>query len=283
MRRRLTTTSTSLTLLLALALSAELSDQAQAETGIGHGAGKLRIALPDFRPATSNPQTGPLNAVFNETLWNDLDNAGIFEMVSKSLYPLIAPGSPDEIRTGNWSNPPPSADIVAFGTFGVADGKIAVDGWLYDVKSAGTPEILSEQHVGDASPENAQSIAHRLADEIIAHLGGGPGVAETRIYYVSTRSGNQEIWAMNYDGANQHQLTHLNSAAITPSVSPDNSRVAFSGLTDSWQILIYSFDLGRVAPFPRKRLLPASPRHGHPMAGNWRFPLPWARATHRFS
>ena len=48
--------------------------------------------------------------------------------------------------------------------------------------------------------------AHQFADEIIARLSGGlPGIASTQIAFVSKRSGNKEIWAMDYDGANQHQ------------------------------------------------------------------------------
>ena len=38
-----------------------------------------------------------------------------------------------------------------------------------------------------------------------------PGIAESQIYFVSDRSGHKEIWTMDYDGANQQQLTHLGS------------------------------------------------------------------------
>ena len=56
---------------------------------------------------------------------------------------------------------------------------------------------------------------------------------------------------MDYDGAGQKQISHLNSIALSPRVSPDNSRVAFSAVTrDSWQIMMYSVDLGRLVSFP---------------------------------
>src|SRR5204862_40786 len=79
-------------------------------------------------------------------------------------------------------------------------------------------------------------------------LGGGiPGIAESKIYFVSTRTGHKEIWAMDYDGANQHALTHLGSISLSPRVSPDGSRVAFSSLTKSgWEILMYSLELDRL-------------------------------------
>ena len=75
-------------------------------------------------------------------------------------------------------------------------------------------------------------MAHKFADEIIFRLGGGiAGIAETQIYFVSDRTGHKEIWAMDYDGSNQHQITHLGSISLSPRVSPDGSRIAFSSLT----------------------------------------------------
>ena len=56
---------------------------------------------------------------------------------------------------------------------------------------------------------------------------------------------------MDYDGANEKQLTHLGSIALSPHVSPDGSRVAFSGVTkEGWQIQMYSLELNRLVSFP---------------------------------
>ena len=73
-----------LTMALLLVTSAALA-QGHFETGTGLGVEKVRLAVPDFQPATQDPKNAELLSVFNGTLWNDLDNAGIFEMVSKSL------------------------------------------------------------------------------------------------------------------------------------------------------------------------------------------------------
>jgi TolB protein len=112
--------------------------------------------------------------------------------------------------------------------------------------------VLGKQYREQATDANARLIAHRFADEIIFRLGGGvQGIAETKVYFVSHRSGAKEIWQMDYDGANQKQLTHLGSIALSPHASPDNSRVAFSGVTkDGWQILMYSLELNRLVTFP---------------------------------
>ncbi len=242
--------------LLLLLVFAFMSASAQdwVHTGTNRGA-PIKLAVPDFKAASGDPQTAPLNTVFNQTLWNDLDNSGVFEMVSKSFYPLQTPGTPGELKVETWGNAPVDAAMVAFGNLGVANGKVNVQGWLFDAKNAGAPQILGKQYQENATPDYARLIAHKFADEIIFRLGGGiPGIAETKLYFISSRSGHKEVWSMDYDGQGQHQLSHLNSFALSPRVSPDNSRVAFSGMTaDSWQIMMYSVELGRMVSFPRFR------------------------------
>jgi TolB protein len=229
-----------------------LSAQDWVKTGTGLGVEKVRLAVPDFKPATNDPQNAALLKTFNDTLWNDLDVSGVVELVSKSFYPLQTPGQPPEVNFLAWNVPPPNAAMLAFGNLGVASGRLTVQGWLYDVKNIQSPQVLGKQYTDVASDAAARLMAHKFADEIIFRLGGGiPGIAESEIYFVSDRSGHKEIWAMDYDGANQRQLTHLGSIAISPRISPDGSRIAFSGLTKSgWEIMMYSVDLNRLVSFP---------------------------------
>lgn len=231
---------------------AQINAQDWIRTGTNRGA-PIRLAVPDFKQATPDPQSGPLQTIFDQTLWYDLDNSGIFEMVAKSFYPAGTPGAPADIKLDVWGNPPTNTAMLTFGNLGVSNSKVEVQGWLYDVKNPVSPQILGKQYVEDATADNARLIAHRFANEIITRLGGVPGVAESKIYFISTRTGHKEVWSMDYDGANQKQLTHLGTVSLSPRVSPDGSRVAFSGLTrppESWQIMMYSLDLGRMVSFP---------------------------------
>jgi TolB protein len=222
-------------------------------TGTGLGVEKVRLAVPDFKASAPDANTANLLKVFNETLWNDLENAGIFDMVSKSFYPLGPVGVPADVKFDAWSAPPPSAAMLAFGNLGISGNGMTVQGWLYDVKNVTSPQVLGKQYQDAATGDAARLTAHKFADEIIFRLGGGiPGIAESRIYFVSSRSGRKEIWGMDYDGAGQHQLTQLGSISLSPRVSPDGSRVAFSSLTRSgWEIMLYSIELGRLVTFPR--------------------------------
>ncbi|HET7216042.1 MAG TPA: Tol-Pal system beta propeller repeat protein TolB [Terriglobia bacterium] len=221
-------------------------------TGTGLGVEKLRLAVPDFKTNNADPQTAALQKVFDDTLFYDLDHAGIFDMVSKSFMPTQVPGSPQDVNMSQWSSPPPNAAMLAFGNLGVSGTNLTVQGWLYDLKNSANPQVLGKQYSDTAGQEGARSIAHKFADEIIFRLGGGiNGIAETKIVFVSSRSGHKEIWEMDYDGGNQHQLTHLGTIALSPRISPDNGRVAFSAMTRSgWEIMMYSMDLGRLVHFP---------------------------------
>jgi TolB protein len=223
------------------------------KTGTNLGQQKIRLAAADFQASTQDAKNAELLKVFNDTLWNDLDNAGIFDMVSKSFNPTGAVGSPSDVKFDQWGAPPPNAAMLAFGNLGVNGANVTVQGWLYDLKNTGSPQILGKQYGDQASTDGARTIAHKFADEIIFRLGGGiAGIAESKIYYVSTRSGNKEIWEMDYDGANQHAVTHLGSISLSPHPSPDGSRIAFSSMTkNGWELLMYSTELNRMVAFPR--------------------------------
>jgi TolB protein len=237
--------------LFALLPSVSLA-QDWVRTGSGLGVEKVRLAVPDFKPSTSDPQNTTLLKTFNDTFWNDLDNSGVIELVSKSFYPLQTPSQPPEVTFGMWNSPPPNAGMLAFGNLGVTNGKLTVLGWLYDVKNTASPLVLGKQYADTATDDAVRTIAHKFADEIIYRLGGGiAGIAETKIYFVSDRSSHKEIWMMDYDGSNQRQLTHQNSISVAPRISPDGSRIAFSSLTKTgWDILTYSVDLNRLLSFP---------------------------------
>ncbi len=216
-------------LLVAIPLFASaLLAQDWVRTGSGLGVEKVRLAVPDFKPSNGDPRNTALLKTFNDTFWNDLDNSGVVELISKSFYPLQVPGQPPEVTFGVWNSPPPSAAMLAFGNLGVAAGKLTVQGWLYDVKNTASPLVIGKQYGDVPTDDAARIIAHKFADEIISRLGGGiAGIAESKIYFVSDRSGHKELWVMDYDGSNQRQLSHQSSISLSPRLSPDGTRVAF--------------------------------------------------------
>ena len=103
-----------------------------------------------------------------------------------------------------------------------------------------------------ALPIWARKVAHDFATDILLKLGAGPGIAGSRIYFVTNRGGgnNKEIWAMDFDGSNQAPLTRYNSLALSPEVSPDGTLLAFTSFArGSPGIFIHSLETNRRLTF----------------------------------
>jgi TolB protein len=252
---------------LLLALGIGISECAAAQdwfkTGTGLGVEKARLAVPEF--AARTPPTQPFEKVFHDVLWSDLDFSGVLELVSPSFYPQQAPSTPAELKPADWSQAPANAYMVAFGYLSASGGSLDASGNLFDVRNPTAPPVLQKIYRGGATDVEARRLAHQFADDIIARLSGGlPGIASTQIAFVSTRSGNKEIWVMDYDGANQHQLSHLRSISLTPRWSPDGSRIAFTCYVPyrgvvSAQICLISTLTGGMIAFPRYHGTNSSP------------------------
>jgi len=99
---------------------------------------------------------------------------------------------------------------------------VAIEAWFYDVTNPSTQAVISKIYRGAATEAQYGNSRISLRHEIIGKLSGGlPSGASTQIAFVSSRTGVKEIWAMDYDGANQHAVTSLRSIALTPRWSPD--------------------------------------------------------------
>jgi len=250
---------------LCLFCATPASAQDWFKTGTGLGVSKARVAVADS--VAKDTPSQPLATLFCDVVRSDLDYSGVVEVVSKSYNPLQSPGTPAELNAKSWSDAPASAQLLAFGNFSANSNNVEIQAWLNDVRDASLPPVIGKVYRGDATEAQARTFAHQFADEIIGKLSGGlPGVASTQVAFVSNRSGNKEIWAMDYDGENQHQLTQLHTISLTPRWSPDASRIAFTcyaqpGSTGvlTAQICVYSTLASHMISWPRFRGTNSSP------------------------
>ena len=225
------------------------------------GAQKPVVAVPDFRGSGAAQS---FMGAFNETLFNDLNSAGLFTMAPKGMYPLQVPQRPEDFRQptrpgasmgglalSDWASPPVSANYLATGYTAEQNGQIVLYGWLYDVTqpNLANAQILGKRYFGSVDEAGARKVAHEFAADILAHWGGS-SLYGTHIYFVSDRTGHKEIWSMDPDGANQKRLTSFNSISIMPAVSPDGSKIAFTSFAHgNPAIFILSTETGRRLPF----------------------------------
>jgi TolB protein len=246
-----------LCLLTLLLLSSPSFSQDWFRTGTGIGQEKPRIAVSDFVPKSDAAKSHAV--LFTNVVRDDLAFSGILDLASPSFYPPTAPSQPGELHLLDWSQGPVNANFLAFGNLSETSAEVAIFAWMYDVRSASTEAVVGKVYRGNPTDPQVRKFAHQFADEIISKLSGGaPGIASTQIAFIRGPVGAKELWVMDYDGANQHQLTSLHSVALTPRWSPDASRIAFTcfvpnnGVTSA-QICMYSFDAGKLVSFARYR------------------------------
>jgi len=118
-----------------------------------------------------------------------------------------------------------------------------IQGWLVDPGNATEPVVFGKRYAEEATAEAARNVAHKFADEIIYRLGGGiPGIAESKIVFIRRMSARvKEVWIMDYDGANQKQVTHLNTLCLTPAISVDGTEIAFTSYSrNNPDIMVFS-------------------------------------------
>lgn len=134
------------------------------------------------------------------------------------------------------------ANIASFTISGVAsDGSL--QGKVTDRTGA---SLIAKTYSGDA-----RTAAHRFCNDIVQALTGHPGIATSKIAFVSNRTGRKEIYEADYDGFNGRQLTHDNGISVSPSLSPSASQLAYTGYLSGYAD-IYLIDLASGA---RKRLV----------------------------
>jgi TolB protein len=251
---------------LILAAAFLIAQQSEIKIGVTGGQ-RPAIAIPDFRGAGDAQR---FMNVFNETLWNEVQQSGMFKMTPKSMYPLRLPQQPADFKPPSmptarprrgetpqpvsngpwltdWSSPPVSAQYLAFGYTATQNDQLVLFGWLYDVTrpDPGSAQIVGKLYFGPVSEDGARKVAREFAADILQQF-GGKSLLGTRVYFVSDRTGHKEIWSMDYDGSNQKAITHYNSISTFPCVSPDSSKIAFT----TWYrgnpgIFVHSLETGR--------------------------------------
>ncbi|HJZ99788.1 MAG TPA: hypothetical protein VKE70_24940 [Candidatus Solibacter sp.] len=219
------------------------------------------IAVPDFRGAGDSAAF--MNA-FNQTLFSDIQDSGLFRMGAKSFYPLVVPQQPSDFQAPgpstparrppwltDWSSPPVSAKYLAFGYAASQSNQLILSGWLFDVQQANvsSAQLIGKRYFGPVDENGARKVAHEFACDIITKF-GSECLLGSHIYFVSDRTGHKEIWSMDPDGSNQKQITRYNSTTITPGVSPDGTKLAFTTYAKgNPDIVVFSLETGRQLPF----------------------------------
>jgi TolB protein len=137
-------------------------------------------------------------------------------------------------------------DIQLSGSLSVGDASAATvslsgtaSGGSFDgiatEKSGGV--VLQKTFTGDT-----RRAVHEFTNELVETLTGQKGIALSKVAFVADRTGHKEIYTCDYDGARTLQLTHDSAISVSPALSPDGRRLAYTGYQSGYAD-IYLVDL----------------------------------------
>ena len=214
-----------------------------------------RFAVPDCLALTPGETTAAAARTIAQVLWDDLFFEREFRMIPRDTYLTIPVAqSLEDLPFDRWREL--DADgVVSCSVRATSDTQLEITARLFDIQTRAS--AFGRVYVG--GNENLRRYAHQLSDEIHLHQRALPGVARTRIAFVSDRDREsvfglvenrpgKEIYIADYDGANERRVTVSRSINTNPAWAPDARSIAYtSWLTGFPDVVVSHVFEGRMS------------------------------------
>jgi TolB protein len=188
------------------------------------GQQAMPLALTRFLPQ-EGAAVPTVAAELHEVLSADLDLAGFFRFLDPQAF-LADAGTlglfSTQVDFAQWQLL--GAELLVKGGYSVQGEQLTVEARLFDVP--GRRLLTGRRFVGRV--QDARKIAHAFADEILKTLTGEAGPFDSRIAFISNRSGHKELWLVDSDGRNPIRLTDHRSLVLNPDFSPTGKELLFT-------------------------------------------------------
>ncbi len=189
------------------------SAQAQLRVEIsGVGSSQIPIAVAAFADESIAP------AQISAIIKTDLERSGAFKVIDTGT----AISETSNINYSQWKSR--GADALVVGSVQrLADGRFDVRYKLLDTIKSTQLSALAQA----AQPPFTRLSAHKIADDIFQKLTGTRGAFATRIAYVTHAGKEYRLEVADADGESIQVALRSNEPIISPSWSPDGTKVAY--------------------------------------------------------
>ena len=186
---------------------------------------KIPLAVPLFKNENGTAEEKRLSNSSADLLAASLEFTGYFKLLDRGAF-LFDPQKDGVLRPqinfANWTVI--GAELLITGLFKEVDGNITMELRLFDAFKA--RRIIGKKYTGKEADQ--RQMIHRFCSEVIKYLTGHRGVYGSKIAFVSTGSGNKEIYSCAFDGYDPQQVTRNRSINLSPAWSTDGRYLAYT-------------------------------------------------------
>ena len=185
---------------------------------------KIPIAIPLLKVVSGTQIEESVAENASDLLSETLEFTGYFKILDRSAF-LIEPQSDTiaaNINFRNWTYV--GAELLITSSILIKDDLLEMEFRLYDTFKEQL--LTGKRYKGWIN--NQRKMVRRFCSEIIYYLTGNRGIFESKIAFVSTGSGNKEIYTCEFDGYNPMRLTNNKSINLFPAWSSDAKWIAYT-------------------------------------------------------
>src|SRR6266567_946561 len=181
----------------------------------------LQLAIASPAPLAGN-QDPAASRELAELFRFDLTLAGPF-----TVQETPATEGKSGIKPGSFDFAPwkaTGADLLLKTGYSLSGSTLVLECRLYDVGREA--ELTAKRYTGDR--KDLRRMAHSFSDEIMRAVTGEKGPFSGKVAFVSTVTGNKEVYLMDYDGFNAQRLTGNRAINLNPDFSPSGKEITYT-------------------------------------------------------
>jgi TolB protein len=195
--------------------------------------------------------------IFENRITRDLWITGYFNIISGKEIPDHLKASylyHDQVNPVRFKRV--GAEFILAVSAGISNNNLSIEYHLYDV--AMNKEIAAQGLNG--SLKTIDRIFHRFENKIIYYITGSDGVFDTKLAFVSTRTGNKEIYTIDFDGRHLRRVTRNGSINLSPKWSPNGQKISFTSfIRRNPDLYVIDFIRGKIRLLSHQTGLNAAP------------------------